>query len=182
MIHAINAQVPIITTDMIYDSVGQALVTGKKAIEANARYLTNTQTEEEKCNKKYWDYFKQSSHIISDINKENTQMKRLLSNRNIDYRSILRQRVRNITIDENKLRAESCSKNYFEQLIRNEKRKKEVKKENKVLKELMQLNDIQNKKIISYEEEPERKRPKLNMTIIDTKVDLNMQKAIHDVE
>lgn len=108
------------------------------------RYLTNTQTDKEKCNHKWWEYYKKSAHTISEIEKENRNIKIKLQKHKINYSLILKQRVRNIKINEKELRKKSCSEAYFKQLMQKEKRIKEVKNENEILKELMKRNDINN--------------------------------------
>ena len=115
----------------------------------------------------------------------NLQVLLLLQKKKINYNSVLKQRVRNVSVDQNELREHSCSEEYFIQLLRQEKRIKEVKIENNVLKELMQLNNIENKKITYYrtKKEPKKEKPKLNMIMTDSAdVDKEMKKAMSEVD
>ncbi len=41
----------------------------------------------------YWDYLKSSSHVISELQKENTKLKILLSKRNINYTPLLKTKT-----------------------------------------------------------------------------------------
>jgi len=99
-------------------------------------------TKEQLCNKEWWAYFRKSSKIISDIQKENTKIKRKLGKRNIDYGTVLKQKIKPVKLNLSKLKKESCSQNYFNQLKQKEKSIKEVTQENVILKELMRVNYI----------------------------------------
>jgi len=116
---------------------------GINKIEApNLISITPKFTKEQLCNKAWWAYFRKSSKIISDIQKENTKIKRKLGKRNIDYGTVLKQRIKPVKLNLSKLKKESCSQNYFNQLKQKEKRIKEVTQENVILKELMRVNYI----------------------------------------
>lgn len=132
------------------------------------RNFTNNQTKKEKCNKEWWDYIKKSNNTIAKIESENRKIKLLLQKKRINYHVIIKQKVRNIKIDENEIIKKSCSEKYFTQLIQREKRIKTVKKENEVLKEIMRINKIKNEEDVYYiEVKREKNKPKLNMIITE---------------
>ena len=47
----------------------------------------------EKCSIEYWDYFKSTNHEISELSKENTKIKIMLSKRNINYVPLLKTKT-----------------------------------------------------------------------------------------
>ncbi len=49
--------------------------------------------ENESCSIKYWDYFKSSSHDISQLSNENRQIKAILSKHKINYTPLLKRKT-----------------------------------------------------------------------------------------
>jgi len=161
---------PPITPELLFDSMGKAATEGAKGVARTGRYITGTQTEEEKCNGKYWRYFQDSAHTIGETNKENNRIKLILQKNNIDYYEITKQRLINITIDENGIRDQSCSQEYFELMLRNEKNIKEAKAENEILNELMNNNDIKDNKII-FNQQRKSEKPKIDLQMVNQAIE-----------
>jgi len=47
----------------------------------------------EKCSIEYWDYFKSTNHDISELQKENRKIKRILTTHNINYTPLLKTKT-----------------------------------------------------------------------------------------
>ena len=110
------------------------------------RYITNTQTDKEKCNKKYWELQKQSNKYWWEKRKENQNIIKELNKRRIDYLTILKQRTKEVPINIQKLNEQSCSKNYFDLAYKRKKADNAIKQENDILKELARNNFIKIEK------------------------------------
>jgi len=114
------------------------------------RQITNTRTPEEECNREWWKYFRESSHIISTLSNENRKMERILSNHYINHRLITKQKTKNVYIDINELKKHSCSQKYFEQLVQKETRIKQEKIKNETLRKLLMQNKIIVEKEVTF--------------------------------
>lgn len=66
--------------EIFYDAMGNALKAGAKGVAINARYITNTQTDEEK------NYYK--------CQKENEEIKRKLDERKINYSILIKEKIK----------------------------------------------------------------------------------------
>jgi len=117
-----------------------------KGISKGFRQVTNTRTAEEECNRKWWQYFKKSSHVIAILSNENRKIERTLSNHHINHRLVTKQKTKNVHINMNELRKHSCSQRYFEQLVQKETRIKQEKLKNEALRKLLEANNIIVKK------------------------------------
>ncbi|MDQ7085916.1 MAG: hypothetical protein Q9M36_13840 [Sulfurovum sp.] len=137
----LNAQT-MLTSEMIYDSMGKAVSSLGAETASAFRRLSKTKTPKEKCITAWWDYFNYSSKKIYDLNKENISMKNILRKKLINYAVILKGKNRNIKVDINNLRKKSCSQEYFEQIIQKEKRIAEETNTNKILHRLMKARNL----------------------------------------
>ncbi len=119
------------------------------------------------CNKKYWKLHKESTKKWWNIYHQNTDMKKSLKKRKLNYSVILKQRIKKTIVNTEKIKKESCSKEYFNLAHKEKIKLDQITQENNILKELMKTNYIQ----IKEEEEPyyknnknkERERAKNNL-------------------
>jgi len=158
--------------------------TGKmvvKGLSKGFRQVTNTRTPEEECNRKWWKYFKKSTHIISIISTENTKIERTLSQHHINHKLITKQKTRNIEVNIHELRKLSCSQRYFDQLVQKETRIKKEKVKNKVLRELLKINNIMIKKEPLFIVSKKNREKKQERTNAKNNLKLQMQQAISEV-
>ena len=98
--------------------------------------------KEKECNKKYWKLHKKSSKYWWKHYYENSRIKKELSKRKINYSIILKQKIKEPKINLVKLKKESCSKNYFDLALQRKKADYKITQENKILKELAEINNI----------------------------------------
>lgn len=76
----VNATQGTLNPEIFYDAMGNALKAGAEGVASGARYITNTQTDEEK------NYYKCA--------KENEEIKRELDKRKINYNLIIKQKIK----------------------------------------------------------------------------------------
>ena len=108
------------------------------------------------CNKKYWKLHKESTKKWWNIYHQNTDMKKSLKKRKLNYSVILKQRIKKTIVDIEKIKKESCSKEYFNLAHKEKIKLDQIAQENNILKELMKTNYIQ----IEKKEEPYYKNNK----------------------
>ena len=138
------------------------------------------------CNRKYWDYQKASSKYWWNLFYENAEIRKKLTKRKINYSIILKQNVKDIILDVDKIRKESCSKSYFDLIIKRKKADYKITQENKILRDLARIHfiSIKKQKDLYYQEPKQtRKHKKLDIVITNSKdMDEEMRKAMRDVD
>ena len=143
------------------------------------------------CNKKYWELQRKTEKKWWIYQYENIDMEKALRKKHINYNIILKQQVRKKLINVDKLREKSCSKQYFDLAYKQKNRLNTVKQKNKILKELVEVNqiEIEKKEELYYKKENKekarekakaKKELKKQMMISDTTI--SIEQAIKDVD
>ena len=165
----IFSETVIITPDLIYKSIGKSI---KTAISSNVRYFTNTQTDKEECRQKQGRYFVKSREINAELYRENRKIKQILYPHKIDYTTILEQQGK-ITLDFYEIKRKTCSKSFFELMVRNQKTFQQTYRNNKILKQLLLANNISFKTTITFDNVDLEKEDKHKKAINALKLQLN---------
>ncbi len=138
------------------------------------------------CNKKYWELQKKTEKEWWIYQYENTDMEKALRKKYINYNFILKQKVRKKLINIDKLREKSCSKQYFDLAYKQKNRLNNIKQKNKILKELVEINqiEIEKKEELYYKKENkerEKAKEKLKKQMMISNTTISMEQAIKDV-
>ena len=113
----------------------------------------NIENKSKNCD--FWNMQNKLSRINKKLFDENIIIKETLRKRHINYRIILKQRVKKDRIDINAIRNELCDKSYFYHKSRLTKNIDKYSQENIILKELLEKNyiTIEPKKDSYYKKE-----------------------------
>ncbi len=130
----------------------------------SSKIKTNQDNKQEICSKKFWLMYKKLFNTSKSITTENSKIKIKLKKNHINYKLILKNRIKETNINTMEIRKESCSEIYLWHAVRLKKLIDKREQENIILTDLLNVNYIiyktkqsTKKQIINNQEREEAK-------------------------